>query len=224
MRHLHARAEGAADQRTVRMAIADTLLRTYDRNKCIEIFKHLARNGTFVTPTLYLYKRRGVTAADSAVARYFAGGIPARGLVLPEFGDTDDRARRWYEALAGLVGEMNRSGVMLLAGTDTDAPLIWAGFSLHEELQTLVDDAQLTAAEALRAATVNPARYFAATDSMGTIGPGKVADLVLLLGNPLSDIRHTRRITAVVVNGRYVQRQELDQMLASAARAAGRSQ
>lgn len=220
MRRLYGQAEGAADQRTVRMALADTLLRTYDRQKCIRIFRHLARNGTFVTPTLYLYKRKQVSAADSTMARYFATGIPAPGPELPEFGATDERARIWYEMLAQLAGEMNRNGVTLLAGTDTHAPLIWPGFSLHDELQTLVDDAQLTPAEALRTATVNPARYFAANDSMGTIAPGKVADLVLLSANPLTDIRHTRRIMAVVVNGRYLQRRELDDMLALAARAA----
>lgn len=220
MRRLYGQAEGAADQRIVRMAVADTLLQTYHRGKCMSIMRHVARNGTFVTPTLYLYKPRAVNSADSAIAKYFAGGIPARGPGLPEFGATAERARMWYEALTRLVGEMNRNGVTLLAGTDTPAPLIWPGFSLHDELQTLVEDAQLTPAEALRAATLNPARYFGATDSMGTIAPGKVADLVLLAANPLSDIRNTRRVTGVVVNGHYLQRDELDQMLRSAARAA----
>ena len=97
---------------------------------------------------------------------------------------------------------------------------MWAGFSLHDELVALVEDGGLTPAEALRTATLNPARYFSASDTMGVVAPGKVADLVLLLANPLRDIRNTQRITGVVVNGRYLHRKELDQMLASATKEA----
>ena len=56
--------------------------------------------------------------------------------------------------------------------------------------------------EALRSATLEPARYFGMLDSLGTIAPGKLADLLLLDANPLQDIRNTRRISAVVANGR----------------------
>jgi imidazolonepropionase-like amidohydrolase len=57
--------------------------------------------------------------------------------------------------------------------------------------------------EALRAATLEPARYLGILDSAGTIAPGKLADLVLLKADPLRDIRNTRRIVAVVANGRW---------------------
>jgi imidazolonepropionase-like amidohydrolase len=72
---------------------------------------------------------------------------------------------------------------------------------VHDELALLVR-AGLSPLDALRAATSGPASYFAATDSLGSIATGRVADLVLLDANPLIDIANTRRIVAVVANGR----------------------
>jgi parallel beta-helix repeat protein len=70
--------------------------------------------------------------------------------------------------------------------------------------------------------TLNPARYLEATDSLGTVAPGKLADLVLLDGNPLEDIRNTQRISGVVANGHYFHRQALDRLLAEVETAAAR--
>jgi imidazolonepropionase-like amidohydrolase len=73
----------------------------------------------------------------------------------------------------------------------------------------------LTPLQALRTATLNPAKFLRATDSLGSIAPGKVADLVLLDGNPLARIENTRRIRAVVANGRLYTRSMLDSLLRS---------
>ena len=70
--------------------------------------------------------------------------------------------------------------------------------------------------EALQTATRNPAEFFGLLDKLGTIEKGKLADLVLLDANPLQDIANTEKISAVVVNGRLVDRQELQMMLANA--------
>src|SRR5262249_6152228 len=88
----------------------------------------------------------------------------------------------------------------------------YPGFSLHDELMLLVA-AGLTPAEALRAATLDPARFLGLNETLGTIDTGKVADLVLLDGNPLEDIRNTQRIDAVIANGRLFERKSLDRML-----------
>lgn len=120
-----------------------------------------------------------------------------------------------------LVGVMQDAGVGILAGTDEVSPFCAPGFSLHEELQLLVE-AGLTPMQALQSATLNPAKFLNRTRTMGTIGKGKVADLLLLDANPLLDIRNTKKISAVVVNGRLLNRQTLDRMLSeieSAARA-----
>jgi imidazolonepropionase-like amidohydrolase len=74
--------------------------------------------------------------------------------------------------------------------------------------------------EVLRAATLGPAEYLAATDSLGTIAEGKLADLVLLDEDPLQDIRNTRTIHAVVREGRLYDRAELDRLLEGIAAAA----
>lgn len=108
----------------------------------------------------------------------------------------------------GLAGmrRLQRARVKLLAGTDLGAPLLYPGVSLHDELAALVDSLRLTPLAAIRAATVEPARFFRMTDSLGTIEPGKIADLVILDANPLTDIRNTRRIASVIIGGRVIER------------------
>jgi imidazolonepropionase-like amidohydrolase len=108
---------------------------------------------------------------------------------------------------------LNEAGVVLLAATDVGIPMLVPGISLHEELVLLVE-AGLTPLEALRAATLNPARVLGSADSLGTIEAGKLADLVLLDANPLADIGNTQRIRAVVADGRVYRRADLERLLA----------
>ena len=120
-----------------------------------------------------------------------------------------------------LVGRMQKAGVGILAGTDDVNPYCFPGFSLHDELALLVE-AGLTPMQALQAATLNPAKFLNKVKSLGTVEEGKLADLVLLDANPLEDIRNTTRINAVVVNGRFLSRKDLDHILADAEAAAKR--
>ncbi len=99
-----------------------------------------------------------------------------------------------------LIAEMNRQGVPIGAGTDTPIAQSIPGYSLHTEMERLVDSG-MTNREALYAATVRPAEFFGLEGRMGQISPGMTADLVLLRSNPLQDIRHTRHIEAVISNG-----------------------
>ena len=87
------------------------------------------------------------------------------------------------------------------------------GFSLHRELQRFVD-AGWTPVEALRTATIDPARFLGREKDFGAVEKGKIADLVLLDANPLENIANTRRIAGVVANGRFLSRAELDGILA----------
>jgi imidazolonepropionase-like amidohydrolase len=104
---------------------------------------------------------------------------------------------RKYQELTGLL---HRAGVPLLAGTDTPEPFVPPGFSLHQELEMLVESG-LSPAAALAAATINNAKALNQQDRLGTISPGKLADLVILDADPTIDIRRTRRIHAVVHGG-----------------------
>ena len=102
-----------------------------------------------------------------------------------------------YQELTGLL---YRAGVPLLAGTDTPEPFVPPGCSLHQELEMLVESG-LSPAAALAAATINNARAINQQDRLGTVAPGKLADLVILTADPTSDIRNTRRIQAVIRGG-----------------------
>ncbi len=91
------------------------------------------------------------------------------------------------------------SGGRIVAGTDASTQMLVPGLSLHTELELLVG-AGLTPTDALQTATANTAQLLGA-DSLGLIAPGKVADIVVLAGNPLNDIRNTRRVMWVMVRG-----------------------
>jgi imidazolonepropionase-like amidohydrolase len=123
--------------------------------------------------------------------------------------------RAWPIALKH-AREMREAGVRIMAGSDVAVLNIFPGASLHEELRLFVDSVGMSPMEALASATRKPAEWLGLADSVGTIEVGKVADLVLLGGNPLDDIDNTRRIAAVVLRGRVFQRRDLDALLAAA--------
>jgi imidazolonepropionase-like amidohydrolase len=116
---------------------------------------------------------------------------------------------------------MHRAGVGVLAGTDVSNPWVYWGSSLHDELALLVS-AGLTPLEALQAATIEPARFLHATDTVGTIAPGKVADLDLLDADPLLDIHNTQRLNAIVLHGRLVDSTMRERLLREARDSAGK--
>ena len=111
--------------------------------------------------------------------------------------------------------EMREAGVRIMAGSDVAVLNVYPGYSLHEELQLLVDSVGMTPMEALESATRKPAEWLGLNHEVGTIAPRKVADLVLLDANPLEQIGNTRRIAAVMLQGRLFQRRELDALLAA---------
>jgi imidazolonepropionase-like amidohydrolase len=135
-------------------------------------------------PTLTMMK--GIVDRVAAAAAAQPEGVPAAG---PS-----------YESARDSVAELHRAGAPILAGTDANAgPGIpfspRHGESLHDELELLID-AGLSTVEALRAATVLPAQHFGLHDR-GVIEPGRRADLVLIDGDPIADIRATRQIRRV---------------------------
>jgi hypothetical protein len=120
-----------------------------------------------------------------------------------------------YSNLVEIVRGMHRAGVEFLAGTDVANPYCFPGFSLHDELELLVQ-AGFTPLEALQTATRNPARFMGREEDLGTIEPGRLADMVLLDANPLQAIGNTRKISAVIYGGRLFSRPALDEMLSDA--------
>jgi imidazolonepropionase-like amidohydrolase len=141
--------------------------------------------------------------------------------IMHDFNVDDLATRRAFVAKElEVVNGMHHAGVPFLAGTDTPPGVyIFPGFSLHEELQRFVA-AGFTPLEALQTATLNPAKFFGRKNDLGAIETGKLADLLLLDANPLDDISNTQKIAAVIVNGRYLSRADLDKMLTGAEEAA----
>ena len=106
-----------------------------------------------------------------------------------------DRYRASYAKMVEFVGRLHRAGVPLVAGTD------WiGGFTLHRELELYVR-AGIAPAETLRIATWNGAKFTRTLDRVGSITPGKLADLVLVDGDPTADISAIRRISLVMKEG-----------------------
>jgi imidazolonepropionase-like amidohydrolase len=201
---------------------------TYDEARCQALAQEFLRNDTWQVPTLTV--RYNITHLDDpALAsdpriRYVPAFVRQRWMDRAESldrgaaGQASQQAQ--YRREVAIVGLLFRAGVPILAGTDELNPYCLPGFSLHDELARLVD-AGLTPLAALQAATLNPARFLHATDSLGTVETGKVADLVLLDGDPLADIRNVSRIAAVVVNGRLLDSAARERLLNDAAGADG---
>jgi imidazolonepropionase-like amidohydrolase len=202
------------------------LLASQDEMRCRTLAARLARNQTWQVPTLVTNRgyamMRELAAAGDERLRY----VPAQ---LTPFWtpETNPFASKWsadsWETTAAryarelqLVPLLARAGVPILAGTDTPNPWAFPGFGIHDELALLVE-AGLTPLQALQAATINPARFLGRETDMGTVAVGKLADLVLLNANPLTEITNTRRIRAVVADGRVYSRAEMDALLVSVA-------
>lgn len=196
----------------------------YDPRRCAEVFRTFARNGTWITPT-HVTRRMDAFAGDSAYRRdarmkyiplrqQMGWLADASGMVAS---DSSAAGRKSYmdfylKGLA-LTGEAYRAGVPVMLGTDAGDSFVFPGASVHDELGELVK-AGLSPAEALRAATLSGAQYLGRTEEFGTVAAGRYADLVLLDANPLVDIGNSRRIHAVLLNGRVFERAALDSLLA----------
>ena len=123
---------------------------------------------------------------------------------------------RAVELEYAMTAAFHRAGVPLMTGTDSEGLGAQPGFSLHTELELLVH-CGLSPLEALQAATSVPARELRIADSVGSVEPGKVADLVLLDADPLADIGNTRRIAGVMRAGRWIPQSAAQAMLDSVA-------
>jgi imidazolonepropionase-like amidohydrolase len=209
--------------------LAEAETDTTNADTLIGIFK---KNHTWICPTIIMRNNYAVlddrSLANDPRLRYVkpswrnswlsmtngSGKVPAN-----EWAARKETVRREK----ALVRRFQKSGVGILAGTDDSNPYVMPGFSLHDELRMLVESG-LTPMQALQAATLNPAKFFNQTASVGSVEKGKFADLILLDANPLEDIRNTTKISAVVMNGRFLNRPELDKILGEIEDAASKRQ
>ena len=116
--------------------------------------------------------------------------------------------RRSYEIQMKNVAKVAAAGIPIAVATDSSGAGRFQGLWEHLEMELLVN-AGLTPIEAIRAATVNGAKFLGVEDRYGTLAPGKVADFIVLNANPLDDITSSRQIDAVWINGNPVDRAAL---------------
>ncbi|HXY09298.1 MAG TPA: amidohydrolase family protein [Terriglobales bacterium] len=162
----------------------------------------LKAHGTVIDPTIALSELFTATTAKPAAS--FEPGVndvaPELVEQIADVGPPTERSQlneRVYEKELAIVGALHRAGIPIVAGTDQAVP----GHSLHRELELYVE-AGFTPMEAIQAATLVPARVMGLDREAGTIHEGKRADLIVIDGDPLAEIRNTRNVEFTITNGR----------------------
>jgi len=193
------------------------------RAAMIELF---VEKGTWHTPTFMIMTSHASLGFDKDPEliksfQYLPKGLVAAGKAEWEsLREVLEYYYSWEQWHMETVGLLHEAGVPLLAGTDGPSPSRGGGgILLHFELQAMVQ-AGLSPLEALRTATINPAKFLEIEDDLGALAEGKYADLVLLDKDPLEDIRNTLSINSVFSRGQYLDRSALDDLFAGLAKEA----
>ena len=148
------------------------------------LFKLIVNHGVFVSPTLAVFEKQN---GDK---------------------DTTNMHVRAFKQMEAFVGLASKAGAKIVVGSHSDVPHAKRGWAYQRELELLVESG-LTPMQALVAGTMENARYFHIADRLGSVEAGKLADLVLVAGDPLKDISNMRHIKRVMLNGAW-QRAEGD--------------
>ncbi|HEY6770749.1 MAG TPA: amidohydrolase family protein, partial [Candidatus Sulfotelmatobacter sp.] len=164
---------------------------------------------TVVDPTIALYEFFGATTANPPAS--FEPGVtkiaPELAEQLTDVGPPSEQTElgdKVFKKLLAIVGVLHRAGIPIVAGTDQTVP----GHSLHREIELYVQ-AGFTPMEAIQAASLVPARVMGLEKEVGSVEVGKRADLVVIEGDPLADIRNTRNVELTIVDGKMYNSSEL---------------
>ena len=186
----------------------------HDEQRCLEVVRALRSTIQVPTARLLTVRRHPPNGRDdwnAAFAR-LPGAVRDDwlGILAALQGAGEPPETQFAGWALEMIARMHEQSVPIGAGTDTPIGFAIPGYSLLNELDTLVR-AGLSPLEALRSATIRPAEFFGLEGEMGSIAPGMKADMVLLLANPLHDINNIRRIDSVVSKGVVHPRAELEQ-------------
>ena len=195
------------------------VLATYDEARCRAFAKELAASETWVVPTLS--RLEAMNLGNEPALRHnpdLRFVPPAMRTMWSDVGQTFDSklSADQKATLAELFARQmqlarlfDAEGVKMMTGTDFGGQWLVSGFSLHHEFDLLAR-AGLSPLRILQMSTIDPARYLHREAAMGTVAPGKTADLVLLVADPTKSVAAMHRITGVVRAGRFYDRTALD--------------
>ena len=187
------------------------------------LFAVLLKDSVYITPTLSVYQvpadYQAISAKQASLLKYVSPELTR--FWESQTGDWPNRDKTFMswllKARMNMIPPLRDAGIPMLAGTDTGFPFVLPGYGLHEELKYLVA-AGLTPMEALRTATINPARFLRRQDKLGSIEKGKLADMVIFSRNPGADLENLSSIQAVVVNGKLYDRASLNKAIEEVAK------
>ncbi len=209
---------GSALRSSIHSAQREIAVKNYDDKKADEVLQVLLNNQTWQIPTMALntgftrqpfdqpeWQESFEYLPDTIRDEWKSAIEESKGNEVPPF------RQQYTQWLLSMAGKIHKAGIPIMAGTDTPIGFLTPGLSLHEELIVLVE-AGLSPQEALKTATLNPARYFKLENELGSIKETMWADLIILTANPLENIKNTQRIDAVLKQGKYYDREALNQI------------
>ena len=176
---------------------------------CPELWKKFRSSDIWLTPTLAIQETLETATEEGfehdprrdSLPESIRQSVESLSQSLRERSSSESaEVKNWNRYIHKLVGRAIREDVSLLAGSDSACEGTIPGYSLHRELELLVE-AGSSSLGALQAATLNPARYLQRESSSGRLDVGFEADIVLLDGNPLDDISNTQLVYAVIIDG-----------------------
>jgi imidazolonepropionase-like amidohydrolase len=203
---MHAPLAPGADRKTRMEAVLNVDVNSPEAQKALAFLK---AHGTVVDPTMALMEF--FTATTAKPPSSFEPGInkiaPELVEQLADAGpptETSEMVEKAFQKELEVVGALHRAGIPIVAGTDQTVP----GHSLHREIELYVQ-AGFTPMEAIQAATLVPARVMGVEKELGTVEAGKRADLIVIDGDPLADIRNTRNVELVITGGKMYNSSDL---------------
>jgi hypothetical protein len=184
---------------------------TFDERKAAELAEHFVGIGTWHVPTLIRLRTQQLCdscefAHDPHLAYMSPQTVKSWRRAARKFGrftaGQRETFRNVYEVLLRLTKIFDTAGVKMLAGSDS-VGAVWEvpGFSLHREFGELAR-AGLSPLRILQMTTLNAAEFLGTTATAGSVEPGRNADLVLLMNNPVEDVAHLSSVAGVVRGGR----------------------
>lgn len=194
---------------SIHAAQREIAIKNYDEARADKVLSALKKNNTWQIPTQALntfFTRKYFAREDwqksyamlpDSIGQYWL----ERSKALTDY-ETSKAQQAWNKWNYMMAKKIHQAGIPVMAGTDTPIAFLTPGLSLHEELAVLVEEVGLSTADAIKTATINPAKYFNMEEELGSIKETMWADLIILNANPLDDIQHTKSIHTVIKQGK----------------------